>query len=192
MCFWTSHERFSSRRLAVVAEWYGYRIVACLVTSSSPVPLKTRRAIQRSAQDGLLTADHKRQRVEAAQEFRFSRNNRRGILDSIVTGDETWVTPHRKQRSNRSSGNTSSPRAKKFKQILSAGKIMASIFWDRKGVLLSEFMPRGTTINADRYSETLNKLRRAIQNKRRGMLTKKCVFTMTTPDRTPPIEPQPS
>ncbi|GFW29832.1 transposable element Tcb1 transposase [Trichonephila clavipes] len=29
------------------AEWYRYRIVACLVTSSSPVPLKTRRVGQR-------------------------------------------------------------------------------------------------------------------------------------------------
>ncbi|GFV83030.1 uncharacterized protein TNCV_1180441 [Trichonephila clavipes] len=34
-------------RVAVVAEWYRYRIVACLVTSSSPVPLKTRRVGQR-------------------------------------------------------------------------------------------------------------------------------------------------
>ncbi|GFT03443.1 uncharacterized protein TNCV_2986021 [Trichonephila clavipes] len=32
---------------AAVAEWYRYRTVACLVTSSSPVPLKTRRAGQR-------------------------------------------------------------------------------------------------------------------------------------------------
>ncbi|GFT59080.1 uncharacterized protein TNCV_186571 [Trichonephila clavipes] len=32
---------------AAVAEWYRYRIVACLVTSSSPVPLKTRRVRQR-------------------------------------------------------------------------------------------------------------------------------------------------
>ncbi|GFU52947.1 uncharacterized protein TNCV_1142411 [Trichonephila clavipes] len=29
--------------MATVAEWYRYRTVACLVTSSSPVPLKTRR-----------------------------------------------------------------------------------------------------------------------------------------------------
>ncbi|GFS99461.1 uncharacterized protein TNCV_4534311 [Trichonephila clavipes] len=29
------------------AEWYRYRIVACLVTTSSPVPLKTRRVGQR-------------------------------------------------------------------------------------------------------------------------------------------------
>ncbi|GFS83694.1 uncharacterized protein TNCV_610421 [Trichonephila clavipes] len=33
--------------VAAVAEWYGYRIVACLVTSSNPVPLKTRRVGQR-------------------------------------------------------------------------------------------------------------------------------------------------
>ncbi|GFU63872.1 uncharacterized protein TNCV_3496841 [Trichonephila clavipes] len=34
-------------QVAAVAEWYGYRTVACLVTSSSPVPLKTRRVGQR-------------------------------------------------------------------------------------------------------------------------------------------------
>ncbi|GFW24593.1 uncharacterized protein TNCV_2404581 [Trichonephila clavipes] len=33
--------------VATVAEWYRYRIVACLVTSSIPVPLKTRRVGQR-------------------------------------------------------------------------------------------------------------------------------------------------
>ncbi|GFU58199.1 uncharacterized protein TNCV_697101 [Trichonephila clavipes] len=32
---------------AAVAEWYRYRIVACLVMSSIPVPLKTRRVGQR-------------------------------------------------------------------------------------------------------------------------------------------------
>ncbi|GFU83040.1 uncharacterized protein TNCV_65111 [Trichonephila clavipes] len=33
--------------VAAVAEWYRYRTVACLVTSSSPVPLKTRGVGQR-------------------------------------------------------------------------------------------------------------------------------------------------
>ncbi|GFU63482.1 uncharacterized protein TNCV_5047211 [Trichonephila clavipes] len=39
-----------SRRhlVAAVAEWYRYRIVACLATSSNPVPLKTCRVGQRS------------------------------------------------------------------------------------------------------------------------------------------------
>ncbi|KAJ4429612.1 hypothetical protein ANN_21798 [Periplaneta americana] len=53
---------------------------------------------------------------------------------------------------------------------------MATVFWDRKGVLLLDFMPKGTTINADRYCETLRKLRRAIQNKRRGMLSRGVVL----------------
>ncbi|GFS99250.1 uncharacterized protein TNCV_1600841 [Trichonephila clavipes] len=34
-------------KVAMVAEWYRYRIVACVVTSSSPVPLKTHRVGQR-------------------------------------------------------------------------------------------------------------------------------------------------
>ncbi|GFV83790.1 uncharacterized protein TNCV_2555761 [Trichonephila clavipes] len=33
--------------VAAVAEWYRYRTVACLVTRSSSVPLKTRRVGQR-------------------------------------------------------------------------------------------------------------------------------------------------
>ncbi|GFT03830.1 uncharacterized protein TNCV_3608451 [Trichonephila clavipes] len=38
---------FQDISVAAVAEWYRYRIVTCLVTSSSPVPLKTRRVGQR-------------------------------------------------------------------------------------------------------------------------------------------------
>ncbi|GFX80750.1 uncharacterized protein TNCV_553901 [Trichonephila clavipes] len=36
-----------TRNVAAVAEWYRYRTVACFVTGSSPVPLKTRRVGQR-------------------------------------------------------------------------------------------------------------------------------------------------
>ena len=41
-----------------------------------------------------------------------------------------------------------------------------------KWVLLVDFMATGTTINADRYCDALKKLRRGIQNGRRGMLRK--------------------
>jgi hypothetical protein len=53
---------------------------------------------------------------------------------------------------------------------------MCSVFWDRQGVLLVEFLPKSTTINAACYCETLTKQRRAIQNKRRGMLTRGVVL----------------
>jgi transposase len=48
---------------------------------------------------------------------------------------------------------------------------MATVFWDRKGVLIAEFMQQGTTITSEVYCETLKKLRRVIQNKMHGMLT---------------------
>ena len=47
---------------------------------------------------------------------------------------------------------------------------MCTIFWDRQGVLLAEFLPQGTTINTAVYCKTL-KLTHAIQNKRRGLLS---------------------
>ena len=44
------------------------------------------------------------------------------------------------------------------------------MFWDRKGVLLVDFLPQGSTINAGVCCYTLQKLHRTIQNKRCGML----------------------
>jgi hypothetical protein len=39
----------------------------------------------------------------------------------------------------------------KFKTLPSAGKVMFTVFWDRKGVILLDFLERGQTINSDRY-----------------------------------------
>jgi hypothetical protein len=49
---------------------------------------------------------------------------------------------------------------------------MASVFWDRKLILLVDSMPPCPTINAAAYRDTLTRFRRAIQNKRRGMLSR--------------------
>ncbi|KAJ4438533.1 hypothetical protein ANN_14478 [Periplaneta americana] len=121
-----------------------------------------------------LTPEHKMQRLGAALTF-LQRYHDDGdeFLDRIVTGDESWIshfTPETKQQSMhwRHSG---SPVRTKFKHTLSVRKVMCTVFWDRKGILLIDFLPRGETVNADRYCETLRKLRRAIQNKRCGMLT---------------------
>jgi len=45
-------------------------------------------------------------------------------------------------------------------------------FWDKQGVLLVDFLPRNTTINADAYCATLRRLRKAIQNRRRSKLSR--------------------
>lgn len=67
-------------------------------------------------------------------------------------------------------------RPRKFKQTASARKLMASVFCDRQRVLLVDFMPRNTTINADAYCATLRRLRQAIQNRRRGKLSRGIVL----------------
>ncbi|GBL79695.1 hypothetical protein AVEN_18227-1 [Araneus ventricosus] len=100
------------------------------------------------------------------------------MLSRIVTGDETWVshvTPESKQQ-NVEWRHTHSPVRVKAKQTLSQRKIMVSVVWDRHDVLLVDFIERGTTINAVVYGQTLRKLRRAIQNKRRGMLTEEILL----------------
>lgn len=123
----------------------------------------------------MLTPEHRQNRVLAAREF-LERYESEGetFLDSIVTGDETWVchyTPESKKQSQQWR-HTHSPSTKKFKVQFSERKIMASVFWDRKGLLLVDFMPKGTTINAAAYCETLKKLKKKIKDKRRGMLTR--------------------
>jgi hypothetical protein len=57
------------------------------------------------------------------------------------------------------------------KCCLPARKLMATVFWDGKVMLMVEIMQQGTTVTSHMYCETLKELRRAIQNKRHGMLT---------------------
>jgi len=123
----------------------------------------------------MLTEEHKKkQRVACALTFlmRYHKGGD-GMLSHTVTGDETWVshiTPESKQQFLRWK-HTCSQERKKCKQTFSTRNIMCTAFWDREGVLLVEFLPQGATINSAVYCETLKKLRRAIQNKRRGMLS---------------------
>jgi len=74
-----------------------------------------------------------------------------------MTMDETWLyhyDPETKQQSMewRHSG---SPRSKKFRMQKSAGKFLASIFWDQDGILFTDYLPKGHTINAEYYSSLL-------------------------------------
>jgi hypothetical protein len=62
----------------------------------------------------------------------------------------------------------------KIQTDISTPKIMCTVFWDRKGVLLVEFLPHGSTINAGVYCNTLKTS--AIQNKRHGMLSRGTVM----------------
>jgi hypothetical protein len=67
--------------------------------------------------------------------------------------------------------NTHSPnKLKKIKKTLSARKMMVTVFWDRKGMLVVKFMQQGTTIS-EVHGETLEKMHRTTHNKWPRMLT---------------------
>jgi hypothetical protein len=52
--------------------------------------------------------------------------------------------------------------------MLSAKKIMGTVFWNAEGCILIEFLELGKTINAAHYVQTLLRLRRALHDKRLG------------------------
>ena len=58
----------------------------------------------------------------------------------------------------------------KTKRVHSAGKVMASIFWDSQGVIMSEYLEQGRMINGAYYAGELRRLRQEITRKRRGKL----------------------
>jgi len=49
----------------------------------------------------------------------------------------------------------------------SAGKVLASIFWDQDGILLIDCLPKGQTINVVYYSSLLLQLKAILKEKRR-------------------------
>jgi len=74
--------------------------------------------------------------------------------------DETWLCryyPETKQQSMEW-GHSGSPRSKNFRLQKSAGKILASIFWDQDGILLIDYLPKGQPINAEYYLTLLVQL----------------------------------
>jgi histone-lysine N-methyltransferase SETMAR len=121
----------------------------------------------------MLTPVQKLSRTEVSRELLdlYTRDPN-DFIARMVTGDETWIhhwDPETKQESMQWK-HIDSPPPKKFRTQPSAGKIMATIFWDSQGVILIDYMPHKTTITGLYYAVLLGRLREAIKNKRRGKL----------------------
>ena len=72
--------------------------------------------------------------------------------------------------------HSGSPRPKKFRVKKPAGKFLASIFWDKDGILLVDYLPKGQTINADYYSSLLVQLKDILKEKGLWKFTKGVLF----------------
>ena len=86
-------------------------------------------------------------------------------MHRIVTGDEKWIyydNPKRKK----SYVKPGHPAKSTAKPNIHGAKVMLCIWWDQKGVLSYELLKPGETINGERYRTQLNRLKRAIAEKR--------------------------
>ena len=96
------------------------------------------------------------------------------FLLRLVTVDETCVhyyEPENKAQSRQWVG-PGSPRPKKFKTQPSAGKVVTTVFWDAKGVIMLDFLPKRSTKTEVYYANLLDQLRTVIPEKRRDKLSK--------------------
>ena len=75
-----------------------------------------------------------------------------------------YFEPENKAHSRQCVG-PGSPRPKKFKTQPSADKLMATVFWDAKGVIMLDLLPMRSTITGVYYAHLLDQLRTAIREK---------------------------
>ena len=127
----------------------------------------------------LLTVEQKQQRIHESERCLkpFTRN-KKDFLPRYITMNETWIyhfTPESKRASAEWTGEGES-RPKHPKTQQSAGKVIASVFWDMHGILLINILPKSQTINSDCYIALLDRLEDAIKKKRPHMAKKKPLF----------------
>ena len=118
-----------------------------------------------------LNMQDRQQRVESRQELLKVYNaNPEDFHIRLVTGDETWLH-HWDPDTNKESmqwKRPGSPQPKKFRTQPSASKVMTTVFWDSKGIILIDYNPAGTSIAGEYYANVIKQLRVAIKEKTKG------------------------
>ena len=109
------------------------------------------------------------------QEFlQQSEVNPAKLFDCIVTGDESWIHHYDPltQLEVKVWKRLDKQTPTRLHQERSAGKMMMIIFWDKNGVLLTEYLPCGTKINDPCYASIIERLHSVIVEKWRGKVSR--------------------
>jgi len=127
-----------------------------------------------------LKADQKRQRCQSSEQLlEFFRRDPNDFLSGAI-GDHGRNLTRRQSNNQWSGGLAAHPRSKKFRVQKSAGKFLASIFWDQDCILLTDYLPKGQTLNSEYYSSLLVQLKDILKEKRRGKVTRgSCTWAST-------------
>ena len=107
------------------------------------------------------------------------------FFSSIVTMDETWMPMFNSETKLQWAQwkHTDSPPPKKFQVTASAEKMMAAMFWDSEGMILTHCVPKSTTVTDETYKDVLRtKFLPALREKR----PKKAAAVLFHQDNAPP------
>jgi histone-lysine N-methyltransferase SETMAR len=116
----------------------------------------------------ILTPEQKEQRLSISLELRDLVTSDPNFFQNLITGDESWVygyDPETKVQSSQCK-TLNSPRPKKARQSKSSVKVMLIVFFDLEGIVRSEFVPSGTTVNSAYYEGVMERLRNNVRRKR--------------------------
>lgn len=121
----------------------------------------------------LLSPEQKDLRFDVAQDLLDTANTDPGFLNTVITGDESWVYGYDPETKRQSSQwkHPDSPRPKKARQVRSKIKVMLTVFFDVRGIVHHEYAPEGQTVTKEYYQDVLRRLRDAVRRKRPDMGT---------------------
>lgn len=98
----------------------------------------------------------------------------------FITTDETWVHYYTLESKEQSKQwiKKGEPAPKKAKVTLSFNKVMATVFWDARGIIFIDYLQKGTckTINGEYYAALLQRLSEEIKTKRPYLVINKVLF----------------
>lgn len=127
----------------------------------------------------LLTPENKRNRETTSETcLALFKRNPAEFLRRFVTVDETWIhwyTPETKEQSKQWI-QTGERAPKKAKTVKSAGKVMATVFWDSQGVIFIDYLEKGKTITGLYYADLLGRFDAELKKKRPHLAKKKVLF----------------
>ena len=119
----------------------------------------------------ILSKYQRQQRFTVCQDITEHLEAEPDLLNSVITGYETWVFEYdpEMKRQSRKWKSYGSPRPKKARKSKSKVKVMLIVFFDIQGIVHFEFLPQGQTVNQTIYKKILWHLIRSVRDKRRSL-----------------------
>lgn len=121
-----------------------------------------------------LTEKNKMDRIAKCVSL-LARHQNRPFLDRLVTCDEKWIFyenfPRKRQWSRPGQGRAAVPR-----RDMHGKKAMLCVWWDIRGIVYSEFLPRGQTITSDLYCRQLDRVHAQLVRTRPQLVNRKGVL----------------